>query len=324
MARILVTVHGPDAGVRVAPRRILEGAGHEVRYTATEYPRLPTEALVAQLPRAAGVLAGGETYGAPLFEQCPDLRVISRAGVGYDNIDLGAAADRGIPVLVSAGASHMTVAETTIGLMLSLVRRLDVGFVGVPAGRWPQPPTTELYGKTVGIVGLGRIGRAVAQRLAGFEVTLIASETAPDMSYMAAHGIALVDLDDLFSRSDVVTLHVPLTPDTARMVNAKRLAQMKSTAYLVNTARGGVVDEDDLYAALSTNAIAGAGLDAWTEEPPSDTRLAKLPNVLSTAHMGGNSYEAFERMGSVAAQNLVDVLGGSWDRAMVVNGVYSE
>ncbi len=324
MARILFTVQGPDDGANVAPLRILKDAGHEVQYSATEYPRLGADDLVAQLSGVAGVIAGGETYGAPLFEQCPDLRTISRFGVGYDAIDIGAAADRGIPVLISAGGNHMTVAETTIGLMLSLVRRLDAGFMGVPAGQWPQPASTELYGKTVGIVGLGRIGRAVAQRLVGFEVTLIASEIAPDMGFMAAHGIALVDLDDLFSRSDIVTLHVALTPDTARFLNAKRLARMKSTAYLVNTARGGVVDEDDLYAALSTDAIAGAGLDVRTEEPPSDTRLAKLPNVLSAAHMGGNSSEAFERMGIIAAQNVVDVLSGSWNPAMVVNGVYSE
>lgn len=153
---------------------------------------------------------------------------------------------------------------------------------------------------------------------------VIAGEIAPDMSYMSAHSIALVDLDELFSRSDIVTLHVPLTPNTAQIVNAKRPARMKSTAYLVNTARGGVVDEDDLCRALSANAIAGVGLDVRAEEPPSDTRLANLPNVLSAAHMGWNSSEAFKRMGIVAAQNVIDVLNGSWDPAMVVNGIYSE
>ena len=182
----------------------------------------------------------------------------------------------------------------------------------------------EIRGKTIGVVGLGRIGRSVVRRLAGFEAVLIAAEPYPDQQFVAENGIELVELDDLFRRADYVTLHVNTTPETASMVNERRLGLMKPTAYLVNTARGGLVDEDALYTALTQGGIAGAALDVRAQEPPSDHRLAQLPNVIATPHVAGISTDCVVRMTEMSAQNIIDVLQGSWRREMVVNGLYSD
>ena len=187
----------------------------------------------------------------------PDLRVVSRVGVGYDAIDTAAAADHNVVAMIAAGSNDTTVAESAVTMILAMARELCDYVSNTARGDWTRGLMNEIRGKTIGVVGLGRIGRSVVRRLAGFEAVLIAAEPYPDQQFVAENGIELVELDDLFRRADYVTLHVNTTPETANMVNERRLGLMKPTAYLVNTARGGLVDEDALYTALTQGGIAG-------------------------------------------------------------------
>jgi len=324
LARILITVRSL-VGTRDAPYlQILQSAGHEAVFAQIPSSYLTNEQLLHQLEGIDGVVASSEPYTRATFERYPELRVIARTGVGYDAIDLQAAADHHVVVMIAAGTNDSTVAETAVAAMLNLTRELPMYYRRAAEGNWArETPPTELRGKTVGLIGLGRIGRAVAQRLGGFDVALIAAELYPDPAFVAAQGIALTEVDGVFRRADIVSLHVPLSDATRNLVNRTRLALMKPSAFLVNTARGGLVEEDALYEALAARRIAGAALDVRIKEPPSDPRLAQLPNVLPTPHIAGVSRESIARMSQVAARNVVDVLAGAWDRGMVVNGVFA-
>jgi phosphoglycerate dehydrogenase-like enzyme len=322
VARILITSgwlnDQPDARFL----EVLHNAGHTPVLAGTPGHTFTESELRTHLPGISGVMAAREHYPASVITDFQELRVIARLGVGYDAIDLEAAADRGVPVLIAAGGNDTTVAETVLGLMLTFARGLHTFFEQTARGDWSAPPTGELREKTIGIVGLGRTGRAVVQRLRGFDVSVIASESYPDPEFMAAAGIELVEVDDLFGRADYISLHAPLTDGTRNLVDARRLGLVKRGAYLLNTARGGLVNEDALYDALVEGRLAGAALDAFTAEPPKDSRLVQLPNVLPTPHIGGWSRESIVRVASISAQNVVDVLDGEWDRSMVVNGVF--
>lgn len=324
MARILITIRGLIDTPGLPYATLLRDAGHEPVPAQFDGQFLTEDELRAQLPGIVATLASSEPYTRDIFEEFPELRVVSRCGVGYDAVDLEAAREHGVPVMIAAGSNAETVAETTVALMLALAHDLGGFFDRVAQGDWSRPLRTELAYKTVGIVGLGRIGRAVAERLQGFGVKIVAAEKYPDPQFLAAHGIELLEIDEVFRRADFITLHTPLNDETRHLVNARRLALMKPTAYLTNTARGGLVDEDALYAALTQGTIAGAALDVFAKEPPTDLRLPRLSNVLAMPHVAGLSHEALVRMSDMAAQSIVDVLDGAWDRSKVVNGVYSE
>jgi phosphoglycerate dehydrogenase-like enzyme len=307
-------------------RRVLEQAGHEV--VMAEIPAdqifLTEDELIDALQGVAATVASSEPYTRAVFESAPELRAVSRVGVGYDAIDVEAATKHEVVALIAAGSNDTTVAETTVTLILELSRGLHTYFDATAKGDWSRRLTGEILNKTIGIVGLGRIGQSVVRRLAGFDPVLIAAEPHPNHGFVKEYGIELVELDDLFRRSDFVTLHTLTTPTTRNLVNAQRLELMKPSACLVNTARGGLVDENALYEALTSGKIAGAALDVQAKEPPDDHRLSQLPNVIATPHIAGISYDCIGRMAQVAAQNVVDVLDGSWKQQMVVNGVYSE
>ena len=326
MARVLVTsrlaVKSPDT----TWRDILEQAGHEVVIAQVPqeqmYPR--EDQLKDLLQGITATVASSESYTRAVFESAPQLRVVSRVGVGYDAIDTAAAADHDVVAMIAAGSNDTTVAESAVTMILALARELHAYVENTARGDWTRGLMNEIRDKTIGVVGLGRIGKSVVRRLAGFDPVLIAAEPYPDQEFVAQYGIELVEVDDLFRRADYVTLHVNTTPETAKLVNERRLGLMKPSAYLVNTARGGLVDEDALFAALTQGVIAGAALDVRAQEPPSDHRLAQLPNVIATPHVAGISTDCVVRMADMAAQNIVDVLQGSWRREMVVNGLYSD
>ncbi len=326
MARVLVTSRLVGETSDTAWREVLEQAGHEVVMAdiPTDQIYLTESQLKDALPGVAATVASSEPYTRAVFESAPELQAISRVGVGYDAIDAEAAAEHEVVALIAAGSNDTTVAETAVALILELARDLHTYFAATANGDWSRRLTGEVRDKTIGIVGLGRIGRSVARRLAGFDPVLIAAEPYPDEAFVAEYGVELVELDELFRRSDFVTLHTLTTPETANLVNSHRLGLMKPSAYLVNTARGGLVDEDALYDALTNGTIAGAALDVQAKEPPDNHRLSQLPNVIATPHIAGISYDCVGRMAQVAAQNVVDVLRGSWQRQMVVNGVYSD
>ena len=245
-----------------------------------------------------------------LMEKAPKLRVIGRAGVGVDNIDAEAATRRGIVVMNTPGANAVAVAELTIGLMLALARKLPVANRGMHAGKWEKKSLqgAELRGKTLGILGLGRIGLEVAKRAKGFGLEIIGSDPFVSAAVARENGIKLVAVEELFAGSDYLTLHVGLTPQTANIINAKTLATMKKGVRIINCARGELVDEGALAAALKSGQVAGAALDVFTVEPPKDSPFAGLDNVILTPHIAGSTAEAQEAVGVQIAMQVREYL----------------
>jgi D-3-phosphoglycerate dehydrogenase / 2-oxoglutarate reductase len=245
-----------------------------------------------------------------LMEHAPKLRVIGRAGVGVDNIDADAATRRGIVVMNTPGANAVAVAELTIGLMLALARKLPAANSTMHAGKWEKKSLqgAELRGKTLGILGLGRIGLEVAKRARGFGMELAGSDPFVSAAVARENGIALVSVEELFAKADYLTLHVGLTPQTANIINAKTLATMKKGVRIINCARGELVCEADLVAALKSGQVAGAALDVFSEEPPKNSPYAELDNVILTPHIAGSTAEAQEAVGIQIAMQVREYL----------------
>ena len=300
-------------------REILQRAGFEF----TDPPgdqTLTEDDLRAALPGADAILAGGERITAELLDLAPRLRAIARTGVGYDAIDMAAATARRIPIVITPGTNQESVAEHTFALLLGLTRAITVNDRLIHAGGWSQKLVAPLRGKTLGLVGLGRIGRAVATRALAFEMRVIAFDPAPATEFEPRHGVLRVGFEQLLSESDVVSLHLPLTPETRGLINRKTLARMKPGAYLINTARGGLVIEADLHDSLVSGHLAGAGLDVLNPEPPEpDNPLLRLPNVVITPHLGGVDTKAMADMANLAARCLVALYQGKWPEGCVVN-----
>jgi D-3-phosphoglycerate dehydrogenase len=245
-----------------------------------------------------------------LMAHAPKLRVIGRAGVGVDNIDAEAATRRGIVVMNTPGANAVAVAELTIGLMLALARKLPAANAGMHAGKWEKKSLQgmELRGKTLGILGLGRIGLEVAKRARGFGLEIIGSDPFVSAAVARENGIKLVTLDELIAGADYLTLHVGLTPQTAGIINAKTLAAMKKGVRIINCARGELVDDAALAAALKSGQAAGAALDVFAVEPPKDSPYFALDNVILTPHIAGSTAEAQEAVGIQIAMQVREYL----------------
>jgi D-3-phosphoglycerate dehydrogenase / 2-oxoglutarate reductase len=247
---------------------------------------------------------------AKLLEHAKRLRVIGRAGVGVDNIDLEAATHKGIAVMNTPGANAVAVAEQTLGMMLAMARQLCRADALMHAGKWEKKSLqgTELRGKTLAIVGLGRIGMEVAQRARAFGMELVAHDPFVSVSVAKERGIRLVSLDELYTIADYITLHVGLTAQTTGMINAAALARMKKSVRLVNCARGELVNETDLIAALEQGHVAAAALDVFSEEPLKNSQLTSLDNVVLTPHIAGSTVEAQESVGVQIAQQVKEYL----------------
>jgi D-3-phosphoglycerate dehydrogenase / 2-oxoglutarate reductase len=276
---------------------------------------LDHDTLVKMLDGAAGWIVGHARVTRELMAALPALRVVSRRGVGYERVDLAAATDLGKVVCIAAGGNDASVADHTIALMLAVGHRFRETQAKMIGGDWSILMGGDLYRKSVGIIGLGRIGRSLVQRLRGFEAEVLVLSANCDEAYSAANNIKYVDLNTLLARSDYVSIHAPLTPETRFMIDAVALARMKSSAILINTARGGLVDDRALLQALEAGTIAGAGLDTFvSESDPSykavSQRLIELPNVIATPHAAASSREGLDRTNMVAAQCVVAVLEG--------------
>jgi D-3-phosphoglycerate dehydrogenase len=264
--------------------------------------------LIHHLQGCMGVLAGSQAFTDEVFAGAPELRIVARLGVGYDAIDVEAATRHGVAVTTTPGTLEWAVADHTFGLILALAHHIASDDRAIRRGEWRPHWGVDVWRKTLGLVGLGRIGRMVAQRAHGFEMRILAHEPKPEMDFVQEYGIEVVSLEELLRRSDFVTLHTPLTPETRNMINGERLALMRRGAYLINTARGGLVDEDALYEALSTGAIAGAGLDVRRVEPPQDARFSDLDNVVLTPHDAGLTDGRQLACGTMAANGILSVL----------------
>ena len=245
-----------------------------------------------------------------LMAHAPKLRVIGRAGVGVDNIDAEAATRRGIVVMNTPGANAIAVAELTLCLMIALARRLPAANTSMHAGKWEKKNLqgSELRGKTLGILGLGRIGLDVARRARGFGMEIIGTDPFVSAAVARENGITVVPIEELFAKADYLTLHVGLTPQTHGIINAKTLATMKKGVRIVNCARGELVVESDLVAALKSGQAAGAALDVFTVEPPKDSPYFELDNVILTPHIAGSTAEAQEAVGIQIAQQVREYL----------------
>lgn len=276
---------------------------------------LAEDSLAQLLADADGWIVGHARVTRSLLERLPRLQVVARRGVGYERVDTAAVADLGKVAAIAVGGNDACVADHTMALLLAVLHRLRESQLQMNAGSWAILTGADLYRKTVGIVGLGRIGRSVVQRLKGFETRVLAVARNPDEAWAREHGVEHVDMHTLLTHSDVVTLHAPLTPDTRLLIDAQALARMKPTAVLVNTSRGGLVDDAALLQALKAGTMAGAGLDVYlSESDPScegvTKELISLPNVVATPHSGASTREGLIRTNRIAAQCVVSVLAG--------------
>lgn len=246
-----------------------------------------------------------------MIDSAPNLKVIGRAGVGLDNIDVEYAKSKGIKVVNTPGATSISVAELAIGLMLAVYRKIAYGDRETRAGNWPKKKCKgmELYGKTVGIIGFGRIGREVARRIRAFGCKAIYYDIhRPPREVEEELGVEYRELEDLLRESDIITIHVPLTPQTKHLINEERIAKMKDGAVIINTSRGGVVDEDALYNALKSGKLYGAALDVYENEPLKESKLFELDNIVLTPHIGAQTKEGQKRAGVEIAEKVYEEL----------------
>lgn len=298
---------------------LFEAAGFEpvVRHDLVHVGS-PAELLVA-LDGAWAVVAGSEEYGSKVIDGLSSLRVIARPGVGYDAIDVDAATRRGVAIITTPNMNDESVADHTVALMLAVLRRVIEHDTLVRAGGWRSANLArDLHATRVGIVGLGSIGRGVARRLAGFGTTLMAADPQADPSFCRELGIAIVELDELAARSDVLSVHVPLVPATEGLIDDRIIGLMPRGSVIVNTARGRIIDERAMLAALRSGHLAGAGLDVFATEPiGADHPLVSLPNVVLTAHAAAFSREAIRGMLVATVDGLLAMARGDIPRGCV-------
>lgn len=300
-------------------REILESAGFEVRFPRTGGVVQSEAQLESDLGEAWGTIASTEPYTQSILTRSTSLRVISRTGVGYDSIDVGAATERGVVVACTPGTNQEAVAEHTFALLLAVAKRIVPGHAEVAQGGFRRQPTRSLRGKVLGIVGLGSIGRAVARRAAAFGMQVLAYDPFLKAPPGDAREVELVPLEDLLARSDFISLHAAASESTARLIRRETLAQMKPGVVLLNTARGTLVDEAALSEALHSGQVAAAGLDVFEQEPPASSPLRSAPNVVLSPHVAGIDVQAFEDMATMAAQTIVDLHQGRWPAERLVN-----
>jgi phosphoglycerate dehydrogenase-like enzyme len=299
--------------------RLLREAGLEVVF-APRPAQMTEPELLEQLHGMSAAISGSEPYTRRVLEANPQLRVIARAGVGYDAVDVATATERGIAVTITPNTNQESVAEHTFALILGLAKDLVNQAVAVTQGGWPRRSHQPLRGRTLGIAGLGRIGKAVAVRGAAFRMKLLAYEPFPDREFAQRYGVELVPFERLLAESDYLSLHVPLTAESRHLINRRTLALMKPTAFLINTARGGLVCEADLLEALKAGKLAGAGLDVLEQEPPTGIHpLAALPNVIVTPHAAGVDLQSRDDMAVSAAQAIISLSRGEWPAEKIVN-----
>jgi D-3-phosphoglycerate dehydrogenase len=295
--------------------------GHELVFSPVLH-QMNEKELSEVLPGCAGTLAGSEPYTRNVIAAAAakGLKVIARAGVGYDAVDLAAATEHGVAVCFAPGTNQDAVAEHTFSLILALAKGVVWQHNAVQSGQWPRRANLPLRNMTLGVLGLGRIGKAVALRGKAFLMNVVAYEPYPDMAFVKEHGITLLPFDDVMKQADWLSLHMPMIPESKQCINKRSLALMKPTAHLINTARGGVICEPDLYDALKNKRIAGAGLDVFDQEPPAtDNPLLKLDNIVITAHMAGVDIQSRDDMAHLAARAIAKLLAGEWPAEWIVN-----
>ncbi|MDQ3812839.1 MAG: phosphoglycerate dehydrogenase [Armatimonadota bacterium] len=274
---------------------------------------LKEDELVAEVPRYDALMVRSQTkITRPVIEAASKLQIVGRAGVGVDNIDVDAATERGVIVVNSPAGNTVAVAELTLGMMLALVRRLVPASLSMARGEWKRSKFlgNQLYGKTLGVIGVGRIGVEVTRRAQSFGMKILGYDPFLTSERARQLNIEATTIDEILKRSDFISLHVPLTKETKNLINRESIATMKDGAYIVNCARGGVIDEAALYEALKSGKLGGAGLDVFEQEPPQDSPLRELENVVLTPHLGASTEEAQVEVALDVARQIVEVFSG--------------
>ena len=307
--RILVT---PTSYAKNDPslRNELEAEVSEVIYNTTGHP-LSSSELMEMITGCNGYIAGLDDIDRNVIEAAHQLKVIARYGVGVDNIDLEAAEENGIVVTNTPGANSVSVAELTVGLIISLARMIPTAVEATKKGEWPRMSGLTIADKVIGLLGFGSVGKNVARRLQGFDCLVFAFDPAYDTSIGEALGVQFRQRDEIIREADFLSLHLPLTSATQGMVNAAFLRQMKPGSFLVNTSRGELIDEEGLLWALTSGQLRGAALDVFAQQPPGvDNPLLTLPQVIATPHMGAHTDGATNAMGWAAMRDCLAVLRG--------------
>lgn len=292
-----------------SPIALLRERGYEL--VMNPYGKILTkEQMIEHIRDVDGVVVGVDPLDAEVLAAGAKLKAVAKYGVGTDNIDVAFAESRGIKVTKTVGANSDAVSEFAVTLMLAVARR--AAFIDAECRKlnWSKINSIQMTGKTLGLVGLGAIGKLVAKKVRGFDMEVLAYDAFQDKEYAAANGIEYVDLETLLKRADFISIHVPLIDSTVKMISGPQFDLMKRTAVIVNTARGGIIDEEALLAALKANRIWGAGIDVFEEEPPKNVELLKLDNIVVGSHCAASTVEAVDNMGSMSARNLIRSLEG--------------
>jgi phosphoglycerate dehydrogenase-like enzyme len=288
----------------------MRSAGHEVLVRNAPHPVDPTW-LAAQMGGLNATVVAMEPIRAAGIAAADRLRIIARPGVGYDTVDIETATERGVIVTIAAGANAQSVADFSFGLLLEATREIGATALGVRQGTWKRVTGVEAWGKTLAIIGLGEIGRGVARRARGFDMKVLAVSRTRDESFAKHNGIRYVELDDALSQADFVSLHLPLTPTTQNLIDARALARMKRGAYLINTSRGALVDEAALADAVRGGHLAGAAVDVLrTQGTRDESPLIDVPGILVTPHMASLTREAGSRVAMSVARSVISALQG--------------
>jgi len=291
------------------PLKMLTERGYKVKRNNTGRP-YKKEELLKLIRDVDGIIIGIDELSAEIIDEANALKVISKYGIGLDNIDINMATNKKIIVTNTPTANVDAVADLAFGLVLSLARRIPEADKKTKSGKWEKIIGKSVWEKTVGIIGLGKIGKQVVKRAQGFEMNILAFDIVKDKKFAQKYGIKYVNLEKLLQKSDYISIHIPLNDATRNMISYEELEKMKKDAFLINTSRGGIVDEEALYNALRNNKLRGAALDVYNNEPIRESPLKELDNVIMTPHIGAYTEEAIENMSIQAAQNLIDVLEG--------------
>ncbi|MEX1307919.1 MAG: phosphoglycerate dehydrogenase [Eubacteriales bacterium] len=306
--KILITPTSFLSKENTAARKLIEAFADEVVYNPLKRPLNPEE-ILPLLEGVDGYIAGLDYITSDVVKHAPAvLKAISRYGAGVDRVDIDAAKKKGISVTNTPGINATAVCELAFGMMLSLARSIPELDSAVKHGEWPRKKGIELKGKTLGIIGFGAIGKKLAVRAKAFEMDVIAYDPYFDADFAQKEQIKQGNLDNIIADADFISLHVPLTDETKYLINAERIEQMKAGAFIINTARGGLIDEAAVAKAIESGKIGGVGLDAFDVEPVTDSPLMGVPQAIMTPHAGAHTSEAVSAMGMMAVQNLIEVL----------------
>ncbi|MBI3862051.1 MAG: phosphoglycerate dehydrogenase [Planctomycetia bacterium] len=317
MPKVVVTAKIAPEGPHNA---IFAANGFSVAFPPANCDVFQEDGLIGQLKDVEAVVAGSEPYTPRVIESLPKLRMIVRAGVGFDAVNLAACDKAGIPVCTTPGVNHHSVAEHSIALLMAIARGFPLLDRKVRENRWDRKGYPRVMGKTIGILGLGRIGQATATRAVGLGMKVLALEPYPNHEFVKQWNIELVDLDTILARSDFLSLHLPMSAENHHIIDRARIAKMKKGVMIVNTARGPLINEADLCEALKSGQVAAAGLDVFEVEPlPLDSPLLKLDNVLVSGHVAGLDHESAHDTSKMCADLIVGLHQGRWPDGCVQN-----